>query len=243
LFFHILEAGTALSGWPEGLPFFWRFGRRKACKRKAETTMNAPFSPEALTRLITPLAASMDLELWGLELAHGGRSLVRVYVESPAGVSVDQCAELSRLIGLTLDVEDCMSGPYVLEVSSPGLERPFFRPEQLVPYAGRVVEAQLHEPAKGHPGRRNFVGELLEAKDGRFTLRLHGLPGAEEALLVFAWDEAKKIRLVHFLPEAEGRGKGRKARSKKPESKKTADAAGANAPEGRGPLDHSGGLP
>lgn len=137
---------------------------------------------DALAELAAPLAASLGLELWGIELGFGGRSLVRVYVEVENGVSIDQCAELSRLLGLTLDVEDVIPGAYVLEVSSPGLERTFFTAGQLARTVGQRVEITLHQPFPSWPGRRKFRGLLQKAPepslpDGGEGGDLVGAPG------------------------------------------------------------------
>lgn len=185
--------------------------------------MNASSLPETLTQLITPLAESLGLTLWGLELAFGGQSLVRVYAEGPDGITIDQCAELSRLIALTLDVEDCMTGAYVLEVSSPGLERVFFKAEQLTPHVGKILEVVLHEPVPAYPGRRKFTGELGALTGELITLSPTDVPtgGETPVPLVFAWGDARKIRLVHFIPEPEGPAKGKKGRTKTPQARKT----------------------
>lgn len=125
--------------------------------------MTQPPLAAVLTDLTAPLAASLGLELWGIELAFGGRSLVRVFVESDNGVTVEQCAELSRLLGLSLDVEDIIPGAYVLEVSSPGLERTFFTESQFARATGQRVEITLHQPLAAWPGRRKFRGMLQKA--------------------------------------------------------------------------------
>lgn len=127
--------------------------------------MTQPPLAAALADLAAPLAASLGLELWGIELAFGGRGLVRVFVENENGVSVDQCAELSRLLALSLDVEDIIPGAYVLEVSSPGLERAFFTESQLARAVGQRVEIILHEPRPAWPGRRKFRGLLQKAPE------------------------------------------------------------------------------
>ena len=185
------------------------------------TVMNQSPLAAAITDLAAPLAASLGLELWGVELAFSGRGLVRVFVESENGVSVDQCAELSRLLGLSLDVEDLIPGAYVLEVSSPGLERTFFTEAQLARAVGQRVEITLHEPQPAWPGRRKFRG-LLQGPPGGdpqgketlpragektgenlFFLKAEGVarPGEEEPLIVFAFADVKKAAQVHFFPE------------------------------------------
>lgn len=135
--------------------------------------MTQPPLADVLTDLTAPLAASLGLELWGIELAFGGRSLVRVFVESDNGVTVEQCAELSRLLGLSLEVEDIIPGAYVLEVSSPGLERTFFTESQLARAVGQRVEITLHQPKAPWPGRRKFRGPLRKAPGS-------ALPGEQE---------------------------------------------------------------
>ena len=198
---------------------------------------------QRLTELADPLARSMGLALWGIELAFGGRSLVRVFVESAApaplateggasedggetpegavqaqGVTVEQCAELSRLLGLSLDVEDLVPGAYVLEVSSPGLDRIFFTEEQLARAVGQAVDVTLAEPLEGFPGRRKFRGLLREAPSaggGMFRLQLEeaAFPGEEPPLVDFTFAAVKKARQVHVPPEKVKPGKGGKKKA------------------------------
>lgn len=187
-----------------------------------------------ITELAAPLAASLGLDIWGVDVAFGRRGLVRVFVESETGVNIDKCAELSRLLGLTLDVEDVLPDAYVLEVSSPGLERIFFSSEQLAKYVGKTVEVTLHTPATNYPDRKRFMGELTKAENGEFSVMpfdaLSGSahrsepgsePGSEKDAsndiplpASFTWEDIKKAKLVHFLPEPEGTVKGRKIKQK-----------------------------
>lgn len=192
--------------------------------------MNISSLSETLTQLISPLAASQGLALWGLELALGGKSLVRVYVEGPEGVTIDQCAELSRLVALALDAEDCLSGPYVLEVSSPGLDRMFFKAEQLLPYGGKTLEVVLHEPVPSYPGRKKFTGELISFENGLITLGPHDVPvtGEKAAPVVFTWGDARTIRLIHSAPEPKSSAGGKKGRPPK-QTRKTPHAQPASA--------------
>lgn len=209
-----------------------------------------PSIVEQITKITAPLAASMGLELWGVEFAPGGRSVLRVFVEgSPiarneasahngdldfvredqdgdtvaaeafGGVNIDQCAELSRLLGLTLDVDDILPGAYVLEVSSPGLDRTFFSESQLAGALGRTVEIQYADSPAGHSGRCKFRGLLEEAdpKSG-FALRLEdaNLPGEKPELLRFAFAELKKAKQVFVPPKKERPGKGAGKKGKTP---------------------------
>jgi ribosome maturation factor RimP len=138
-------------------------------------------------------------------------------VEGENGVAIDTCAELSRLLGLTLDVEDVIPGAYVLEVSSPGLERTFFTPEQLAAAVGDVVEITLHAPMQAYPDRKKFLGTLVDASGGSFSVVPLDIPKraakeeAEDAPIpaVFAWGDVKKAKRVHFLPETPKSAKGK----------------------------------
>src|SRR5699024_5159739 len=105
----------------------------------------------------------MGFELWGLELqAQGKNSRLVIYIDSPDGITVDHCADVSRQISGILDVEDPISGQYQLEVSSPGMERPLFTLEQFRQYAGSIVTLRLRAP---YDGRRKFKGLLAGVED------------------------------------------------------------------------------
>lgn len=175
----------------------------------------------AITRLAEPLVASLDLELWGVEISLGSRSVVRVFAEGENGVTIDQCARLSRLLALSLDVEDCIPGAYVLEVSSPGLERIFFTREQLARAVGTEVEVSLHEPLAEFPGCRKLRGVLREARESEFILEAvdPAAPVAPGRPAAFTFDAAKRVRQIHEIPVKTLPGKAKK-------EKKTADAKG-----------------
>jgi ribosome maturation factor RimP len=194
-----------------------RPGKRKSMSDQA---FNATLA-QTITDLARPLAGSLNLSLWGIEAAFGGRSVVRVYVESEQGVSIDQCAELSRLLGLALDVEDAVPGAYVLEVSSPGLERIFFTPEQLSGALGQSLEITLAAPSSEFSGRRKFRGILIGAPEaghaasGAFSLQVENpsRQGEIEGLLSFDFAALKKARRIHSVPEKSLPGKGEKKKS------------------------------
>lgn len=117
------------------------------------------------------------------------------------GVSIAQCARVSRQVGLALDVEDIVPGAYVLEVSSPGLSRPFFRLEQMRAYVGQEVEVTLYEPRlEAFPGRKSFKGALLQVTEDGFALDVVDGPHGERAEAAFSWDDVKKTRLAPEVP-------------------------------------------
>jgi len=219
---------------------------------------------QKIQALAGPLALSLGLDLWGIEIVSGQRAVVRVYVETlrkntdeaPGasaatpepdrpeddearagilrhGVTVDQCADLSRLLGLSLDVEDFVSGAYMLEVSSPGLERLFFTADQLAGAVGKVVEMALSRPAEGFPNRRKFKGTLLELREGMVSLGLSGAdtPDKAPATAVFPYEIVKKAKLVFMPPEKALPGKAAKAAPKKDRSGKKDSAKEGPAPK------------
>lgn len=151
-----------------------------------------------LLEIITPFCHARDIDVWGVEFLFeaGGRyKIVRIYLDSPTGISIDECTEVSRHLGLVLDVEDIIPGAYTLEVSSPGLERPFFSLEQMQGYLGQTVHIRLHS---GLEGRKNFKGRLLALTPPTLTLVI------ESTEYILAWQDVAKAHLVYEHP---GQGK------------------------------------
>lgn len=167
----------------------------------------------AITALTLPLVEAANLELWGIELLGEGRPILRVYVESPSGATIDECARLSRQLGLALDVEDIISSAYILEVSSPGLNRPFFRPEQLAAYVGQAVEITLHDPLPEFPRRKKFFGRLSDVFGDEFAVLPDDAddPGASPVRI--NWENVRKAQLVHIFPQKSKGGGQKKAPS------------------------------
>ena len=135
---------------------------------------------ERIAGIVAPALEPMGVALWGVEFASAGsRMVVRIYIDAAEdGVSIDQCAKVSRALGAVFDAEDVLPGAYVLEVSSPGLERRFFSAGQMAAYVGQLVDVRLFEP---QDGRRHLRGALA------------GVEG--EDILV---DEAGKVTRVAF---------------------------------------------
>ena len=120
-------------------------------------------APENLRRPIEAAVHGLGYELVGIEYhAQGRRSLLRVYIDTPDGVNVDDCERASRQISSALDVDDPIRGQYVLEVSSPGLDRPLFTDEHFRRFAGHRVKLRISPPLDG---RRNFSGMLLGMRE------------------------------------------------------------------------------
>jgi ribosome maturation factor RimP len=102
---------------------------------------------DRLRELLGPLAAQRGLDLEEIVITPAGnRRVLRVVVDSDDGVGLEACAELSRAASAELDESDAMGGaPYVLEVSSPGAERPLTAPRHYRRATGRLIRARLHE--------------------------------------------------------------------------------------------------
>jgi ribosome maturation factor RimP len=101
------------------------------------------------------------MELVDVEyLREGGRWVLRLFIDKPGGVSLDDCQEISRQVEKLLDVEEPIATSYSLEVSSPGIERPLKTPAHFERFAGNEVEIRTFGPI-GEPPRRNFKGRLL----------------------------------------------------------------------------------
>ena len=113
--------------------------------------------------MLSPAVEAIGFELLGCEFVRAGKhSTLRLYIDHENGIEVDDCAEVSRQVSAVLDVEDPISTEYNLEVSSPGMDRPLFKPSHFQKIVGEVVAVKTNMPQQG---RRNFKGDLLSASD------------------------------------------------------------------------------
>jgi len=111
-----------------------------------------------LTELISPVIEDLGFDFWGLEyLPQKNSAILRVYIDHLDGITVDNCAKCSREISGVLEVEDPITGAYVLEVSSPGMDRVLFNSNQFNNYVGEFVQIKLAQPVDG---ARNIKGEI-----------------------------------------------------------------------------------
>ena len=132
-----------------------------------------------LTDLVAPVAEALGYELWGVEYqAHSKSATVRIYIDSPDGISVDDCARMSRQVSSVFDVEDPIMGEYRLEVSSPGMDRPLYTLDQFKRYIGEQIKVRLRSPFEG---RRKFAGILTGVEDDDVVIAID----EEEYLLPF----------------------------------------------------------
>jgi ribosome maturation factor RimP len=126
---------------------------------------------EHVRSIVDRVAASSGLEVVDVEFRGGGKSrMLRVFIDKPGGVTHEDCANLSRDVGTILDVEDAVpGGSYLLEVSSPGLDRKLVRPADYERFAGSRVRVKTRAPVEGS---RHFEGRLQRFEDGRIVLEL-----------------------------------------------------------------------
>jgi ribosome maturation factor RimP len=123
-----------------------------------------------LENLVAPVVLAQGCVLWGLEFStQGRRSQLRVYIDSPAGVTLEDCERVSRQISAVMDVEDPIASAYTLEVSSPGMDRQLYTPAQFASYTGHRIAVRLRSP---YQGRRRFQGVLNGLEDGDLVLQV-----------------------------------------------------------------------
>lgn len=140
-----------------------------------------------IDELLQPGAQALGYELVAVEMSGGDTSIVRVYIDTPNGVTVDDCAKASRQFSAILDVEDPISNRYTLEVSSPGLDRPLAKPDHFKQAVGSGVKIKMTTLVNG---RRRFTGELVEATDEFAVVEVDG----EQTELFY--NEMDRARLV-----------------------------------------------
>jgi ribosome maturation factor RimP len=129
-------------------------------------------SVEKVTQLIEPTVQALDLELWGVEHASQGKySVLRIFIEREDGVTIDDCERVSRQVSAIFDVEEPIAGEYTLEVSSPGMDRLLFTPQQFQRYRGEEVSVRMRTPVDG---RRKFKGTLTDVVDDIIHIQVDG---------------------------------------------------------------------
>jgi ribosome maturation factor RimP len=155
-------------------------------------------APEHMVTMIGRIVEGLGYECVGIEYhPHPRHGLLRVYIDSVNGVLVDDCSKVSHQISGILEVEDPIQGDYQLEVSSPGMDRPFFYIHQFEKFIGSTVLVNLYHTITG---RKKITGVIEKVVDDVITLR--------EAGQVFEvpFDAISKAHLVpDYLIEKGGR--------------------------------------
>lgn len=139
--------------------------------------------------LLSPTIEGLGYELVGIEYIPSGKhSVLRIFIDKPEGIDVDDCATVSRQVSGVLDVEDPIRNEYSLEVSSPGLDRPLFKQEHYQRFAGQKCQVRLKRMLDG---RRKVSGVIESAEGDSVTLRLDDESSVELPLV-----EIDKANLV-----------------------------------------------
>jgi ribosome maturation factor RimP len=126
---------------------------------------------EQIRQILDPILESMGLSLWDLEFhKQGPQWLLRIFIDRESGgVTLNDCETVNRDFGAALDVEDIISHPYTLEVSSPGLDRTLSRPEHFTRFTGSMVKIKTFQPING---QKVFRGTLLGLVEGMVSVEL-----------------------------------------------------------------------
>ncbi len=126
---------------------------------------------DELVQLLSPTVTTMGYELWGCEyLSQGKHSLLRIYIDKPDGIGIEDCQEVSHQISALLDVEDPIPGNYSLEISSPGIPRPLFYGWQYQRYIGQLVQLKTFKPVIG---KRKISGAIVSATENAVVLDIN----------------------------------------------------------------------
>jgi len=118
---------------------------------------------DKLTQLLRPAVEGLDYELVGIEhLPMGKHTVLRIYIDSPNGITVKDCSDVSHQVSGVLEVEEPIKGQFTLEVSSPGIDRPLFNFEQFKKFVGSKVKLKLYHAIDG---KRKITG-VIESIEG-----------------------------------------------------------------------------
>lgn len=129
---------------------------------------------ENVSRLIEPVLDDLGFELFDIEfLSERGRWVLRIYIDAEGGIKLDDCTLVSREIGDLIEVKDIIKHPYVLEVSSPGLNRPLKREKDCEKAIGKKIKVNTLAPLNGH---RSFAGYLRDFMGGLLYIETENGP-------------------------------------------------------------------
>lgn len=125
---------------------------------------------ERLIELLEPLVRHLGYELWELEFT-GRNGVLRLYIDSPEGIDIDDCETVSRAVSDRLDEADPVPGEYTLEVSSPGMDRVLRTEQHFERFIGEQVNVEMKQQVNG---RRRFVGKLLKVSPQDIQIEMGG---------------------------------------------------------------------
>lgn len=138
---------------------------------EAKTNMKRNIQ-QVITELAMPIVEGLNYELVDVEFVKEGTNwYLRVYIDKPGGISIDDCQAVSEKMSEVLDEKDPIEQCYYLEVSSPGLERPLKTERDFIKYKGELVEVKVFQPIDG---KKIFEGELIGLIDNLIIINQAG---------------------------------------------------------------------
>jgi ribosome maturation factor RimP len=159
------------------------------------------FALDKVREIADRVAHSSGLVVWDTELkGSGANRTLRIFIDRPEGVTHEDCAAYSREASTIFDVEDAVpGGTYVLEVSSPGLDRKLFKPEHFARFTGSLIKFGTRDLVNGN---RQFEGRLVSFSEGQLTVDLDQVASRKKAkaqgagVIVVALSNVEKASLV-----------------------------------------------
>jgi ribosome maturation factor RimP len=142
---------------------------------------------DKLTELIAPVVQDIGYVFWGLEYqVRKADALLRIYIDHENGISVDDCATVSHEVSGVLDVEEPITLAYILEVSSPGMDRILFNAEQFSQFIGEGVKIKLNQMVDG---RRKIKGQIAAVDGQKITI------DSEDEQITIEFDKIMRARI------------------------------------------------
>ncbi len=139
--------------------------------------------------LIEPILLKMSLELVDVEYLHEhGRFILRIYLDKNGGITLDDCALISKEIDYLIEINNIIKNAYALEISSPGLNRPLAKKEDFVKAVGSRIKIKMMSPVNGS---QNFTGRLKAFRDGTLFLNIGDM------IVELMWLDIKKANLMY----------------------------------------------
>ena len=145
---------------------------------------------KGVSRIAESLLPDFGMEMVDIEFRHErGRWTLRIFIDKEGGVTIDDCASVSRELGDVVDAENIIDHNYVLEVSSPGLDRPLRNEQDFIRSIGKLIKLEMARPVNK---RKNFTGRLAHVKDGMLRLLVDDTDQFELPI-----DEIKRARIKY----------------------------------------------
>jgi ribosome maturation factor RimP len=155
---------------------------------------------DRVREIADPILSDEGMELVEIEYRRESRGWVlRLYIDKPEGITLDDCTRISHEVGRSLDVEDFISIPYALEVSSPGLTRPLKKERDFVRYRNQIIKVKTVDPIEN---RRQFKGKLLGISEDRIEIEMGRkvfqipLSNVAKANLEMDWNMVRKVNSI-----------------------------------------------